>query len=661
MRVSVLPATGIDQTYTYEADDAGIRPGSYVMVTLGRKLVPGVVWDDAPDESLDAKKLKPVTPVAVEGLPPMAEAMRRFIDRVADYNVAPRGLVLKMAVPLPAALQPKRAIKPAVFKKPDPGHAGMTLNESQNAAAAVLLEAMATREFSTTLLDGVTGSGKTEVYFEAVAQALREGRQVLVLLPEIALSNSFLARFEKRFGADPVVWHSGISMAAKKRAYMGIAKGEAKVVIGARSALFLPFADLGLIVVDEEHDTSYKQDEGVHYHARDMAVLRGSVENIPVVLSSATPSLETVHNAHTGRYGAAHLPDRFGGAHLPEVQLVDMRVSPPERGAFLSPALNAAIADTLARGEQALLFLNRRGYAPLTLCRSCGHRLECPQCTSWLVEHRQAGRVACHHCGFGGRMPDKCPKCSATDSLVPCGPGVERIAEEVAQTFPAARPIILASDMAGEKGEHLGDALAQIQSGAADIIIGTQIIAKGHHFPRLTFVGVVDADIGLKGGDLRASEQTWQLLHQVAGRAGRVAGRQGHVMVQTYMPEARVMQALADHDRNAFLDVELYERSAAHMPPFARMAAVIVSGLHEKDVVENARALARAAPQAEGLELMGPAPAPLYRLRGRFRMRFLLLADKRFPMQAYMRDWLNSVKLPSSIRVSPDIDPYSFV
>jgi len=661
MRISVLPATGIDQTYTYDAPEEGVAPGAYVQVSLGRKAVLGVVWDDEPDEAVPASRLKAATPFAIDGLPPMGEGMRRFLSRAADYCLAPRGLVLKMALPVPAALTAKRGVKNKTGRRADPDHKGLTLNDAQEKAALQLVEAVAAQHFSVTLLDGVTGSGKTEVHFEAVAQCLRAGRQALVLLPEIALSAAFMERFEKRFGAAPAVWHSGVGMAAKKKNFMAIARGEEQVVIGARSALFLPYHNLGLIVVDEEHDTSYKQDDGVHYHARDMAVLRGSIEDVPVILSSATPSLETVHNVYTGRYRAAHLPGRFGGAHLPDVELVDMRIHPPERGKFLSPAVNAAIAETLARGEQALLFLNRRGYAPLTLCRACGHRLECPQCTAWLIEHRSHNRVSCHHCGFGGRMPETCPKCHASDSLVPCGPGVERIAEEVGQTFPNARALILASDMAGEKGEELEAALHAVKTGAVDIVIGTQIIAKGHHFPGLTFVGVVDADLGLKGGDLRASEHTWQLLHQVAGRAGRVAGAKGRVMLQTFMPEARVMQALAALDREAFISIELQERAAARMPPFGRLAAVIVSGAHEKQVMESARALAQAAPHAPGLELMGPAQAPMYRLRGKYRMRFLLLADKKFPIQAYMRDWLGAVKLPSAVRVTPDIDPYSFV
>ncbi len=662
MRVSVLPATAVDKAYTYGLPE-GVTPpapGTYVEIPLGPRKVLGCVWDDAPDD-VPAARIKDIIQIFSQ-MPPLSEAQRRFIERVAVYTVAERGEVLKMVLSAPKALTGKRSIKKIdpPCANPDPGRHGPSLSPNQDRAAEALRDAVQADRYSCTLVDGVTGSGKTEVYFEAVAQALRRDKQVVVLLPEIALSNAFLSRFNERFGCLPGLWHSNLSEAQRKATWKAVASGECKVVIGARSALFLPYADLGLIVVDEEHDNAFKQEDGVRYHARDMAVLRGAMAGHAVVLVSATPSLETFHNVRAGKYNAVHLPDRFGGARLPDVTLINMKQNPPERGCFISPPLKEAIAQTMAMGEQSLLFLNRRGYAPLTLCRTCGHRIDCPHCSAWMVEHKQAKRLSCHHCGHSMPKPTACPKCSAVDSLVPIGPGVERIAEEVRDFFPQARTLVLASDTAGDDGAALYQALEAIRSHSVDVIIGTQIIAKGHHFPKLTLVGVVDADLGLSGGDLRASEHTWQLLHQVAGRAGRESAP-GRVMLQTFMPENRVMQSLTQHDRDAFVAVELEERAQARMPPYARLAAIIVSGTNPQKAEETARALAQMAPHADGLSILGPAQAAIYKLRNHFRWRLLLCADKSFPMQEYIRDWLSRAKPPSTIRIGVDIDPYSFL
>lgn len=662
MRVSVLPATAVDKAYTYglpEGVDAP-PPGTYVEIPLGPRKILGCVWDDAPDDVPNAK-IKDVLQVFSQ-IPPLSDAQRRFIERVAAYTVSERGEVLKMVLSAPKALTGKRVVKKiaAPCANPDPHRPGPSLTPAQDRAAEILRDAAGRDAYSCTLLDGVTGSGKTEVYFEGVAQALAHGRQVVVLLPEIALSNAFLSRFNARFGCLPGLWHSNLTEAQRKATWKAVASGECRVVIGARSALFLPYADLGLIVVDEEHDSAFKQEDGVRYHARDMAVLRGAMAQHAVVLVSATPSLETFHNVRAGKYNAVHLPDRFGGARLPDVTLIDMKKTPPERGFFIAPPLKDAMAQTLAIGEQCLLFLNRRGYAPLTLCRSCGHRIECPNCSAWMVDHKQARRLACHHCGHSMPKPHACPKCSAPDSLVPIGPGVERIAEEVRDLFPQARTLVLASDMTGNDGGALYQALEAIRSHAVDVIIGTQIIAKGHHFPKLTLVGVVDADLGLSGGDLRASEHTWQLLHQVAGRAGRESAP-GRVALQTFMPENRVMQSLTQHDRDAFVAVELEERAHARMPPYARLGAIIVSGTNPMKTEDTARALAQIAPHADGLSILGPAQAAIYKLRNHYRWRLLLCADKAFPMQEYIRDWLSKAKPPSTIRIGVDIDPYSFL
>ena len=534
----------------------------------------------------------------------------------------------------------------------------LTFSEMQQQVADAMTQQVAAKKYSATLLDGVTGAGKTEVYFEAVAEALRMGKQVLILLPEISLSAQFLERFERRFGIQPALWHSEVSPAQRRITWAGVAEGKTKVVVGARSALFLPYADLGLLIVDEEHDASYKQEEGVLYHARDMAIVRAHLGNIPVMLVSATPSLESMENVKQGKYHYLNLVSRHAGAKMPEMHVIDLKETPPGRGQFISAPLQKALQKTFEAKEQSLLFLNRRGYAPLTLCRHCGYRFQCPSCAAWLVEHRHHTKMQCHHCGYTQQLPRLCPECKEEDSLAACGPGVERIQEEVQNLLPEARTLILASDVVTSP-KMINDAVRQIEDHQVDIIIGTQIIAKGHHFPSLTCVGVVDADLGLSGGDLRAGERTFQLLHQVSGRAGR-GEKPGRVYVQTYMPEQMVMQALIANDRDRFLEAESRERERAGMPPFGRLAALILSCPDELKLDMFCRLLAQKAPRFDDIRILGPAPAPLAFLRGKHRRRFLVKTDKSIALQKFLEEWLKTVKVPSAIQLKIDIDPQSF-
>ena len=551
---------------------------------------------------------------------------------------------------------------PAAFDDPDPSRPGQPLNESQSAAVAALRTMLAQPGFQAALIDGVTGSGKTEVYLEAVAAVLAADpeAQVLVLLPEIALTQAVIARFTERFGAEPGEWHSGIAPPRRRRVWEAVALGRCRIVVGARSALFLPFSRLRLIVVDEEHDASYKQEDGFIYHARDLAVARAKIEDAAVILASATPSLETLWNAEQGRYRWLRLGDRHGAAQMPSVELIDLRQTPPEQGRWLSWPLVQAMAETFGRGEQSLLFLNRRGYAPLVLCRACGERLRAPDSESWLVEHRYTGRLICHLTGFSMPKPDKCPYCSARDSLVSIGPGVERVAEEAASLFPEARLAVFSSDTVMDaEGARL--LIGQMEQGEIDILVATQAAAKGHNFPGLTLVGVVDADLSLRGGDLRAGERTYQLLAQVSGRAGR-ADKPGRAMLQTYAPDHAVMQALKAQDRDAFVHAELAERQAMGLPPFGRLAAIILSGTDPAALETYARGLAAAAPNAEGLEIYGPADAPLSLVRGRRRKRLLVRADRTVDLQAFLTTWrARGPKIPGSVRMTIDIDPYSFL
>jgi primosomal protein N' (replication factor Y) (superfamily II helicase) len=729
-RIRVLLPVPLPDALDYLAPDGGPapEPGAFVRVSLGARRLIGVVWDgEGEGAGVTEDRLKPIA----EALPtpPMRPELRRFVDRVSAYTLAPPGMVLKMATSVEEALLPPRprrvcainatglaalaesdakTLTPArrrvlealqegaagsaaelarragcgagvirgllatglVEERLVPGDAsapaagdwgapGPALSPDQKMAAERLVARVNEGGFGVAVLDGVTGSGKTEAYFEAVAAALAAGQQVLVLLPEIALGAQWLGRFRRRFGVAPVEWHSDVPQGARRDNWRAVAAGTARIVVGARSALFLPFRELGLIVVDEEHDPSYKQEDGVAYQARDMAVLRASIAQIPIVLVSATPSLETVVNISRGRYQRVHLPRRHAEAALPEVELIDLRRERTEPGRFLSPPLVEAMEQTLAAGEQALLFLNRRGYAPLTLCRACGYRFQCPNCTAWLVEHRFMHRLVCHHCGYGAGVPALCPECLATGALVPCGPGVERLQEEVAARFPGARTALMVSDLlpGPRAAAELAEAMAEHRY---DVLIGTQIVAKGHHFPMLTLVGVVDADLGLVGGDLRAGERTYQLLHQVAGRAGR-AERPGRALLQTYIPEQPVMQALASGDRDRFLEAEAAARRNARLPPFGRLAALILSA-GDPDAADFAtQAVARAAPQMPGLSVLGPAPAPLAILRGRHRRRFLVTAERGVNIQSALREWLGRVRLSGSVRLQVDIDPYSFL
>ena len=652
-RVSILLPYKFGMAFTYEAE-APLVPGTLVRVPLGRRTVVGAVWDDPPDMDV---KTRPVAEVL--DFPPMREDLRKFIDWVGNYTLAARGDVLALSLKEPLLAPPPKRARTYAFGGANPERPGPVLSGIQENAAMALREDVRAGVFSVTLLDGVTGSGKTEVYLEAVAEALRHKKQVLVLLPEIALSVQMLSRFEARFGVRPAVWHSELTPAQRRETYRAVAEGRADVVVGARSALFLPFAALGLIVVDEEHETSFKQEDGVMYNARDMAVVRAKFCAAPVLLVSATPSLETAENAAQGRYKKLDLPARHGGATLPRMEALDLREAPPERGKLLTPLLVAAMRETLARGEQAMLFLNRRGYAPLTLCRTCGHRLSCPNCSAWLVEHKSLPRLSCHHCGHTTQRPAHCPACEAEGSFVPIGPGVERIAEEVAELFPENEALVMASDVITGPAQA-AEAARRIADREVGIIIGTQMVAKGWHFPHLTLVGVVDADLGLAGGDLRAGEHTVQMLHQVAGRAGR-AEAPGHVLLQSFDPSHPVIAALLSGDLPAFLEQEAALRRPGHWPPFGRLAALIISAEDERLADQIARALARVAPRQLGVEVLGPAPAPIALLRGRHRRRLLLKTMKEIAVQPLLRAWLAQVPVPRNVKLDVDVDPVSFM
>jgi primosomal protein N' (replication factor Y) (superfamily II helicase) len=718
--VDVLLPVALDHAYSYRAPEGlALAPGDLVTVPIGTRAATAVVWAENPEPSprLD-NRMKDVEDKL--DVPPLKPELRNFIDWVSRYTLSPRGMVLRMALRMGEHLGPARehvgvrlagpapqrmtaargrvlalladrlargksdvaaeaGVSPGVIdglidegtlesmvlppdpvaRAPDPDFVRPDLTAAQRDAADKL-RAIANGGYGVTLLDGVTGAGKTQVYLEAVDEIIRRERQALVLVPEIALTAQFLDRFAERFGVRPAEWHSQLSPRLRARTWRAVAAGEVSVIVGARSALFLPYADLGLIIVDEEHDPAYKQEDGVRYHARDMAVVRARGAGIPIVLVSATPSVETEVNARRGRYARVHLPERFGSQHLPAIETIDLRAEGPARGRFIAPRLAAAVTTALARGEQALLFLNRRGYAPLTLCRRCGFRLACPNCDAWLVDHRFRRRLVCHHCGFAMPPPAQCPHCQAADSFVAVGPGVERLQQEAAELFPQSRILVLSSDLV-ESVERLRQELDDVAAGRFDIIIGTQLVAKGHHFPKLNLVGVIDADLGLSNGDPRAAERTFQLLHQVVGRAGREEGR-GIGYLQTHQPEHPVMRALIAADRDAFYTSEIELRENTHYPPFGRLASLVVSAPDRLSAESYARRLAAISPHADDVRVLGPAEAPLAVVRGRHRFRLLVKSPRAFDLSAYLREWLAAApKRKSNVKLDVDVDPQSFL
>lgn len=722
MIIGVLLPLPFNEPFDYKIEGEAVL-GELVRVPFGREVHVGVVWKKGKSSNLDESKIKPI--MERINFPPLSAELRKFIEFVSGYNMAFAGQVLKMVLSVRQVFDdPKMTVlyelsgktlaeaklknsdarwrvmdflkvapfnrqdiaagagvgqsvikamidagvlRPVLiedkkeFEKPNAAYKKVNLTDEQKEAAVQLVGEIGSG-FNVTLLDGVTGSGKTEVYFEAVARALELGQQVLILVPEIGLTSQWLGRFERRFGVKPAKWHSALGNRERIDTWKAVIEGRAKVLVGARSALFLPYQNLGLIVVDESHDQSFKQEDAVNYQGRDMAIVRAKYEQIPIILSTATPDLETVVNVEEGKYDIVELKSRFAAAVLPEIKIIDLKQDKPVRGSWgvswLAPTLANALKENLERQEQSMLFLNRRGYAPLVICRDCGHRIQCPHCTAWLTEHRRVGNLVCHHCGYVTPIPKECPECHSETGLTACGPGVERVAEEVKFRFPTARVKILSSDITTNFAE-VSQVIHEMEEGNVDILIGTQILAKGHHFPSLTLVGIVDADLGLMGSDLRASERTFQLLSQVAGRAGR-GEKKGTVYLQTLYPENAVLQALVENNREKFLALEKKTRRLLKMPPFGKLAAVIVSGPNQEETEKTALWLGQTAPNNEFVSTLGPAPAPIFMLRNKFRYRLLLKTAKNIRIQDVLRDWLKRIKIPGRVRVEVDIDPYSF-
>ncbi len=652
--VKVIIPQKIDFPLTYGIPNGmAVQIGNYVKVPFRSKDQWGIVWDINSTSDVPPSKIKNI--IDISPLPAMNETNRNFINWVAKYTMSPIGFVAKMAMGHSEYFEKMKAPE---IQTPEINLA--TLDGIQKSAAEKLSAAVSGKTFKPIVLEGVTGSGKTEVYFKAIETCLNQNQQSLILLPEISLSTQWLDRFKKRFGFDPVVWHSDITKAKKRNAWQAIVQNKAPIVVGARSSLFIPYPKLGLIIVDEEHDSSFKQETQVIYNARDMAIKRASLEPCPIVLSSATPCVETLYNAEIKKYDHVHLPNRHGKAQVPDVQLIDMRNEDVKAGSsWLSPKLINEIKETLANNNQVLLFMNRRGYAPLALCRACGHRLQCPSCSAWLVYHKYQNQIQCHHCDFHAPLPKTCDNCEETNSFILYGPGVERIAEELESKLPNQSYEIISSDLLTTP-KKMREAFDRIESGQVKIVIGTQIMAKGHHFPNLTLVGVVDADLGLVGGDLRAAERTFQILHQVAGRAGR-AEQPGKVFLQTYNPDHPMMKSLQEQDYATFIGMEKDHRKEAGLPPYGQLGALIVSSQSIDYGEALCQKLSRAIPNHKSIAVLGPSPAPMHQLKGWYRWRFLIKGSKTDKIQPYIDQWIGKIQIPSAAKIQVDIDPYSFM
>ena len=630
--------------FTYKAEEA-LEKGDVVRVPFGKRQLRGVVMEK--NQTPPATKTEIKSVLKKEGIT-LSEGFLSFLEKTADYLIEPKGKLLHLALST-------KLIEKEVPDKTVNLQSKITLSEEQTYAAEKLKEKIK-EEYSTTVLEGVTGSGKTEVYFEALAKALKQGKQVLVLVPEIALINQLKKRCEARFKITPAIWHSSESPKNKKIAYKSMLDGKAKIILGARSALFLPIKDLGLIVVDEEHEPAYKQEDTIVYQARDMAVLRGYCEKALVILASATPSLETFVNIREGKYEHLKLTARHKNAAMARIELIDLRKDAPEKNKSLSKTLKAAISENLEKKEQTLLFLNRKGYAPLLICKACGHKFVCDDCSSFQVVHKKRNRLVCHYCGRTNAYPKECPACGEEESFLEIGPGIERLFEELTGEFPHAKIKTLTGD-----DKDIEKTLAEMENGNIDILVGTQILAKGHHFPTLTLVGVIDADDGLRGTDLRAAERTFQILSQIAGRSGREKEKPGRAYLQTALPDHPVMEAIKDQDMERFMDLEIAERKLLHFPPFGKLAAIILTGKNQDDVYKVAKALEKEGVIFKDLDILGPAPAPIFMLRAKYRFRFLIKAPKSAPMQRFLQSWVACVKIPKSVHVKIDIDPYSFL
>ena len=658
--VSVLLSGPFDKVFSYKINISSYEVGKIIIAPFRNQKLLGIILDEDP-ELIEDEKVKEVD-CSIK-LPPLSKIYIEFINFFGKWNCIKRGLVLKQIF----NPHDKNSIKKVedlkiyeFYKMPEiKSFSQINLNDNQKTVSKKIIKNFTQKKSSTFLLHGIAGSGKTETYFEAINFCIKNKKQVLILLPEIGLTSEWENRFEKRFGIVPDKWHSGIKKSVKKRIWARTILKKDLIIVGARSALFLPLSNLGLIIIDEEHDISFKQEEGQRYHARDMSIYLSSKAGIPAILASATPSIESLHNVFNKKYIHLNLPSRATGAQMPDVQIIDMKDNRPLSGNWISEPMVNELKRRYENKEQAMIFLNRRGYSNLTICRTCGHRMSCKNCNSWLIEHRKTNKYLCHHCGYKKPLSDKCENCSSYD-LVSCGPGIEKISDEIKNIFPNSIIENLSSDTFSNL-ENFNSIIKNIVDGKVNFIIGTQILAKGYDFPKLNYVGIIDGDIGVYGGDLRASEKCFQLLKQVSGRAGRhLKNTRGLVQIQTYNPQNPILKTIRDMDENKFYLEEISYRKDAAMPPFSRLISIIISSKSENLLHDVCYNLLEKFPRYNDVKILGPAPAPLSFLRGRYRNRFLIKSPKNTFSQDIVKNWIENTKIPKQIRISIDVDPYTF-
>ncbi len=650
MKVPILLPNIFNHPFTYESD-INLKVGDYVVVPFGKSKITGVVWDEFEKKNNRNFKIKSV--LKKLDVRPLKKTTIKFLNWFSEYNIIPKGMALKLVLLSSNAVE---KIQKDIYKIFDTNIKKNSIKLSEEQKKSLKKMNVSNQKFRVHVLQGTTGSGKTMVYFEALKDIINKGFQGLILLPEIGLASQFEKKFIEFFGFTPAVWHSGITKKKKEIIWSGIVNGEIKVVIGARSSLFLPFKKLGLIIVDEEHDQSYKQDEGVSYNARDMAISRASFENIPINLITAVPSIETYENIKKGKYSISKLEKRYQNASLPNYEIINLNETKLEKQSWLSKKIIEKVNFHLDKNDQVLFFLNRRGFSPHVLCNKCFNSYLCPNCSINLVYHKNKNNLLCHYCGFKSSLKRTCVKDGDCEFIF-SGPGVERISEEVKKNFPSKKIEIFSSDTMNKKGSS--EKLEKIINNEVQILVGTQLISKGFHFPSLNCIVVVDIDLSSQGHDLRGAEKNLQLYHQLSGRAGRT-GKPATVYFQTYNTNNKMISDLTNSNPDIFLDRELDIRRQNKLPPFQRFISLILTGDNEVKLEKEAFYFKNFIEKKINGRVLGPVRAPIFRLKRKFRIRMLIRGSKSLKLQNSIAEIISNYKFSSGIKLSVDVDPINF-
>ena len=659
--INILLPLPFNQTFQYLCnEEEKVELGDFVLVPFKDKIVTGCIWENKSKlkKQLPKKKIRNIEKKL--NFSPLNKQNRDFIDWVSNYTMNNLGSTLKLCLSIKQIFKKKKIEKIKEQFLNLPSNKPLLTKEQSN-AKKYIFQKIDNKKFSTVVIDGVAGSGKTEVYFEAINKCLMEKKQVLVLLPEISMTTQWFDRFKKKFKTNPLLWHSDIKGSEKIKIWKSILEDNVNIVVGARSSLFLPFKNLGLIIIDEEHDQSFKQEEGIIYNARDMAVVRAKISNIPIILCSATLSIETKLNVLERKYDVVKLKQAYGEAGLPEVKIIDLGKNPPEKGMWLTDEVHRELKKTIEFGNQALFFLNRRGFAPYVFCNSCYKKILCPNCDVGLVFHKKIDNLICHHCGYKSLLENNKKICKESEKkcdLFLYGPGVEKIYEEIKNKNKNLNIEILTSDVMQKKGK--GETiLRKFEREEINVIIGTQILAKGHHFPKLTLVVIVDADFGFIGGDLRAAEKTFQLLTQVSGRSGR-SRLSGKVLIQSTMADNPILKKIKRFDLNGFFLEELNIRKESGLPPFKKLCSLMLISKNEKKLNDFCRKMKVNIEPSNEFEVLGPAPPFISYIRGKYRKRFIIRCSRNKNIQQFVSIWLKKLQIPFDLKIAVDIDPYNF-